>query len=170
MVDWRGFELHPETPKGGIELERLFPGGITPERESYIRQFAARFGVLGMKHAIRIPNTRRALGVAEFARDQGRLDEYRRRTMDAHWKEGKDIEDRTVLSALAGASGLDPEKAVLAADDPVYLSRVDAIRIEFQGVGVGGIPTFIFGSELIEGCQPYGVLAAVALRAGAKRR
>ena len=141
-----------------------------PEHNDYMQQFAARFGVQGMKHSRRIPNTRRALAVAEFARDQGQLDQYRWRTMDAHWKEGKDIEDSAVLAILASASGLDPEKALIAADGPVYLSRLDAMRVEFEKVGVGGIPTFIFGSEPVEGCQPYEVLAAAALRAGAKRR
>ncbi|MFC1958921.1 DsbA family protein [Chloroflexota bacterium] len=169
-LDWRGFELHPETPKGGIELRRLFPGEMTPERDDYMQQFAARFGVQGMTRSKRMPNTRRALAVAQFARDQGKLDEYRSRTMDAHWKEGKDIEDSTVLAGLAGASGLDPEKALLAADDPVYLIRVDDTRVEYENVGVGGIPTFVFGSEPVEGCKPYEVLAAAALRAGAKRR
>lgn len=143
---------------------------MTPERADYMQQFAARFGIQGMQHSGKIPNTRRALAVAEFARDQGQLDEYRWRTMDAYWKEGKDIEDSTVLAMLAGASNLDPEKALLAADDPFYLSRVDAIGIEFKKVGVGGIPAFIFGRETIEGCQPYEVIAAAALRAGAKRK
>ncbi len=44
--------------------------------------------------------------------------------------------------------------------------RGDAMGVEFKKVGVGGIPTFIFGSEPAEGCQPYEVLAAVALRTG----
>ncbi|MDO8715855.1 MAG: DsbA family protein [Dehalococcoidales bacterium] len=118
----------------------------------------------------RLANTRRALAVAEFARDQGQLDEYRWLTMEAYWKEGKDIEDSKVLAALAGATNLDPEKAILAADDSVYLSRVDARGDEFRKVGVGGIPTFIFPSEIIEGCQQYEVLVAAALRANAKRR
>ena len=151
-------------------MEKLFPGMMTPERKAFMQQFAASFGVRGMLQPTRLANTRRALAVAEFARDQGQLDEYRRITMDAYWKEGKDIENSDVLAALAGGSNLDPEKAVLAADDPVYLSRVDARGDEFRKVGVGGIPTFIFGKEVIEGCQPYEVLAAAVLRANAKRR
>lgn len=153
-----------------MDLEKLFPGMMTPERKDLMRQFAARFGVPGMIQPIKLANTRRALAVAEFARDQGHLDEYRRLTMEAYWKEGKDIEDSNVLAAIAGASNLDPEKAVLAAGDPVYLNRVDAGGDEFRKVGVGGIPAFIFGKEIVEGCQSYDVLVAAALRANAKRR
>ena len=136
--------------------------------EGYIHQFAASFGVQGMKRSKRLPNTRRALAVAEFARDNGKQNEFRSFTMEAHWQDGKDIEDRAVLADLAMASGLAPEKALLAADDLAYLRRVDDLRLEYKQVGVGGIPTFVFGTERVEGCQPYEVLAAAALRAGAR--
>ena len=135
-----------------------------------MQQFAARFGVEGMKRSRRTPNTRRALAVAEFARDQGKLDEFRTRAMDAHWQDSLDIEDSAVLAELAKASGLNSEKALLAAEDLTYLRRIDDQRLEYKQVGVGGIPTFVFGNEKVEGCQPYGVLAAAALRAGARQK
>jgi predicted DsbA family dithiol-disulfide isomerase len=169
-VDWRGFELHPETPRGGMELSRLFRGGSTRDMEAQLQRFASSFGIEGMRLSRRMPNTRRALAVAEFARDQGKLDEFRLRTMEAYWKDGKDIEDSEVLQNLAQASGLDPAKALKAADDPVYLDRVDALRLEANQIEVSGIPTFVFGTERIVGCQPYTEIAAAARRAGAKPR
>lgn len=169
-MDWRGFELHPETPKGGIEFKRRFPEKALPEGLSYIQKFAARFGIDDMKRAERIPNTRRALAMAEFARDEGKLDKFRSLTMDAHWREDKDIEDTAILKELAAAAGLDPEKALLAADAPAYLKRVDDVRIEYKKVRTGGIPTFVFGKEIVEGCQPYEVLVGAAGRGGARRR
>ena len=153
-----------------MELKHRFPEKAAPEGLSYIQKFAAGFGIHDMKRAKRLPNTRRALALAEYARDQGKLDEFRQKTMDAHWKEDKDIEDGAVLADIARASGLDPEQALLAADSPSYLRRVDAARLEYKKVGVGGIPTFVLGSEKIEGCRPYEILAEAALRQGAKRR
>jgi predicted DsbA family dithiol-disulfide isomerase len=135
-----------------------------------MQQFAARFGILDMRRVQHIPNTRRALAMAEFARDQGKLNEFRTNTMNAHWRDGRDIEDSAVLADMARASGLDTEKALLALDDPSYSKRVDDLRMEYKQVGVGGIPTFVSGTERIEGCQPYEVLAAATLGAGAKRR
>jgi predicted DsbA family dithiol-disulfide isomerase len=166
-VDWRGFELHPETPRGGIELSRLHPDRPDGMRD-YIRKFAASLGVYDMKHPGIMPNTRRALAMAEFARDRGKLNEFRSLVMDAHWRDGENIEDSTVLRNVASASGLDPENAISAADDPVYLKRVGETRLEYKQEGVGGIPTFVFGLEKVEGCQPYEVLAAAALRASAR--
>ena len=135
-----------------------------------MQQFAARFGVEGMKRSSRTPNTRRALAVAEYARDEGKLDDFRSRAMEAHWHDDRNIEDSAVLAELARASGLDPEKALLAADDAAYQKRIDDLRLEYKRVGVGGIPTFVIGTEKVEGCQPYEILAAAALRAGARRR
>ena len=123
-----------------------------------------------MKRSKRIPNTRLVLAVAELARDKGKLDKFRWNVMNAHWKDGRDIEDNAVIADLAKASGLDPEEAVNAADDPSYLNRVDAMRVEYKTVGVGGIPTFVFGNNAVEGCQPYEVLSAAALQAGAEYR
>jgi predicted DsbA family dithiol-disulfide isomerase len=150
-----------------MELALLHPNQKS-DMGSYIHKFAARFGIHDMVRTTRLPNTRRVLALTEYARDQGKLTEFRSHIMNAHWKEGKDIEDTAVLRSLAAASGLDPEKALLAADDPVYLKRVDDARHEFKKVGTGGIPTFIFGTEVIEGCAPYEDLAAAARRAGAR--
>ena len=169
-VDWRGFELHPETPQGGIELSRLHFERTTPNLSDYLQKFAASFGVSDMRRTERMPNTRRALAVGEFARDQGRISEFSTLTMDAHWKEARDIEDSSVLRDLAAASGIDPSRAVAAASDPVYLKRVDDVRLEYKRVGVGGIPTFVFGDEVVEGCQPYQVLFEAAIRAGVRSR
>jgi predicted DsbA family dithiol-disulfide isomerase len=173
-VDWRGFPLHPRTPKGGMPLTALFPASRVPAVKEHLRQFAARFGVEGIVHPDRLPNTRRVLAMAEYARAQGKLDEFRRAGMDAHWRHGKDLEDDGDLRAIAESVGLDGADAVAAADDPRYTAEVEAKLAESHATGVTGIPTFIFegagGEEAVVGCQPYEVLAAAAMRAGARRR
>ena len=150
-----------------MDLARLHPRQGKSEMGSYILKFAAGFGIHDIKPSTRLPNTRRPLAVAEYARDQGKLDAFRSLVMAAHWKEGQDIEDESVLRSLAIASGLDAEAAVRAAANPVYLKRVADTRIEYKKLGVGGIPTFIIGNEIVEGCQPYDILADAARRAGA---
>lgn len=140
------------------------------QMEDHLKRFAAGFGIHGMRHSGRVPNTRKALAVSEFARVRGRLDEFRSQVMEAYWMEGRDIEDSAVLGETAVASSLDPQEARLAADDPVYLGRVDDLRLEASAMGISGIPAFIFAGERIDGCQPYEVLAGAAIRAGARQR
>jgi predicted DsbA family dithiol-disulfide isomerase len=169
-VDWRGFPLHPSTPKGGMPLSALFPASRVPAVKEQLRQFAARFGVTGIVHPDRIPNTRRVLAMAEYARAHGKLDEFRRAGMEAHWRHGKDLENDEDLRAIAEGVGLDGASAVAAADDPRFLAAVDEKLEEARRHGVTGIPTFFIGDEEVVGCQPYEVLAAAAERAGATRR
>ncbi len=169
-LDWRGFELHPETPPGGQRLADRYGERRFAEMAEYMRRFSAAFGVQGMVTPERTPNTRKAMAVAEWARDQGRLHPFRRAAMNAHWREGRDLEDDAVLADLARSAGLDPERAVAAVSDPAYLARVDAMGEEAARAGVTGIPTFFIGHRKVVGCQPYEVVAREAEAAGARRR
>lgn len=174
-LDWRGFELHPETPRGGMPISALLPAARVPAMLAQLRTFAAGFGVTGIEHTGHVPNTRRALAVAERARVEGRLDAFRHAAMRAHWEQLQDIEDPDVLADLAASVGMDPAAARAAADDPAIQATLDAVRSEANRLGVPGIPTFVFGhlgqgARAVVGCQPWEALSQAALQAGAKRR
>lgn len=184
-LEWLGFELHPETPRGGVPLTRLFPAARIEGMHQHLKQAAAGFGVT-MNTPDHLPNTRRALAIAEQARDVGRLHQARHAAMEAHWKQGLNIEDDAVLGMIAQAAGLDPAVAVPAADLPQWQVRVDAMRSEAQQWGVSGIPTFFLlpdgwsldGADSwtgpkplrVVGCQPIEVLRQAARQAGALAR
>ncbi|MBI2857523.1 MAG: DsbA family protein [Chloroflexi bacterium] len=169
-VDWRGFELHPETPEGGVAIQQVFPAGRIKEMRGYLKTFAAGFGIHDMNSPERLPNTRRALAIAEHARDKGRLGEFRAAVMEAHWKKGADIEEDGVLRGLAEAAGLDPEEALAAADAPEYLRRVDEARAEAGRAGIDGVPAFLAGAQRVAGCQRYDMLSGMVVHAGGMRR
>jgi len=170
-VDWRGYELRPGTPVGGMVLSALFPEPELGARRRSLLGFAERFGVTGLRLPERLPNTRKALALAEHARDEGRLAAFEERAMAAYWREGADLEDDAVLGRLALAVGLDPGRSLRAAADRAMQARVDSIRQEAEALGITAIPTFLFdGGPRVVGCQPYGILAAAAESAGAKRR
>ncbi len=172
MLDWRGFELHPETPRGGMSLERLFSPARAQAMRSHVRQFAAQFGVLGLEPPSHLPNTRRALAIAEWARElgAGALDRFRAAAMRAHWRAGRDLERDDHLRAVASEAGLDADAALAAADEAKWQARVDGVRDEAHELGVTGVPTFFFGELPVVGCQPYERLARAAERAGAHKR
>jgi len=135
-----------------------------------LREFAREFGITDMTFRERSPNTRRALAIAEYARDQGKLEPWRKLAMDAHWRRGMDLENDPDLRALAIEAGLDPDAALAASSDETYLARIDRRRQEAEALGVTGIPTFVIGDSGVGGCQPYDVLARFAESAGAARR
>jgi predicted DsbA family dithiol-disulfide isomerase len=167
-VDWVGYELHPRTPPGGIPLAEYL--GAPEELLGYVRSFAAGFGISDLVPPLRLAPTRRAHAVAQHARDAGRLAQYRAAAFDAYWRKGRGLESDGDLAAIAREAGLEPARAVAAANDPALLERVDAARRAALEAGVTGVPTFDIGATRVVGCQRYEVLAEAARRAGARRR
>lgn len=152
-----------------MRLDEYFPPERLHGMSSYMKNFAAQYGIDDFVQRERVPNTRRALALAEVAREERRLEEYRQRAMDAHWKHGLDLEDDAVLATLARDAGL-PDDAVERSRGAEYLRRIDAIREEANAIGIHGIPTFVLGRYRISGAQPYEAFVALATHAGAARR
>jgi predicted DsbA family dithiol-disulfide isomerase len=175
-IDWIGYELHPDTPRGGLPLSSYLPDAEA--MLGYVKAFAARFGIDDLSPPERLANTRRALAVAQYARDEGRLDAFRAAAFDAYWRLGLGLESDEDIARLAERAGLDPQAAVAAARDPNLLAVVDAARRQAVESGVTSVPTFEVRPALpgearaarVVGCQRYDVLAEAVRRAGARRR
>jgi predicted DsbA family dithiol-disulfide isomerase len=153
-----------------MRLDEHFPPERVAQMAVYMKSFAAKFGIDDFQQRDRIPNTRRALALAEVARDEGRLDAYRNRAMEAHWRDGMDLENDDDLRTIGKESGLSDDAVERSKSDPQYLERIDEIRAEAGRIGVEGIPTFVIGRIGLSGCQPYEVFVDFAMQAGAKRR
>lgn len=153
-------------------MSTFFPAGQLAETQSYLTGYAAKFDIYDMQVSGHVPNTRRALAATELAREQGRLHAFREAAMCGFWQRGVDVETDEGLRQFATESDLDPDAVVAAADDPVYLGRVDGLRDEAHVRGVNAIPAFFFGDQPfpLVGCQPYELLAHTAEAAGAVRK
>ena len=149
-LEWSGFQLHPRTPKGGQALSSLFPAAKLPAMRENMKKFSQGFGVT-LIQGDHLPNTRRPLAVAEYARSQGRLHPFRSAVMDAHWLAERDIETDDVIGDCAVTAGLDRASAIASADDPQWLAKVDAQGAEARKWGVSGVPTYFI---LPDGWKP----------------
>jgi predicted DsbA family dithiol-disulfide isomerase len=163
--EWRGFQLHPEIPPGGVRGAEVFGAERVRVYGERLTRFAAEFGV-DLQMPERIPSTMRPLAVTEFARDHGALAPFRDAVMNAHWHGGKDIESDECLGAIAEAVGLDREAALSAGDDELYVGRVEQIRREAHERMVSAIPTFFFGDFMVVGCQTWDTVEKVARKVG----
>jgi predicted DsbA family dithiol-disulfide isomerase len=181
---WRGFELHPEIPLGGMDVRRMFPEAQVQAMFARLRQVAEGMGV-PFDPPMHAPNTKRALAISEHARAEGKLDAWREHTMDAYWQHGRNIEDEAVLRELASASGLDADTAMAFLDQPQVPQLLMDQRLEAQRWGVNSIPTwFVLPSGWspeepwpedhpdkpvrVVGCQPMEVVERAAKMAGAR--
>jgi predicted DsbA family dithiol-disulfide isomerase len=69
-VEWKPFEIHPETPKGGTLTEELpFPKEYLEMAFANVKRLADEDG-LRLKFSGKLPNSRLALYISEFAREK----------------------------------------------------------------------------------------------------
>lgn len=165
-LEWHGFELHPGTPKGGLPLTTLFRGVDLPSLHQRTQAFAETFGITNFRPPDWLYNTRRALAAAELARDEGKLDAFRKAAFEACFRQHRNLEDDDVLVSLAEAAHLPKDAVLRAADEPSYVERIDQRQREARQAGVTGIPTFVLGDRRAVGCQPYERLEAALGLAG----
>lgn len=146
-----------------MRLEEYFPPERLRGMRDYMQKFAAQFGIDDFHQPDRIPNTRRALALAEVAKDEGKLDAFRQRAFEAHWRDHMNLEDDDDLRAIAHDAGLSRSEP-----DAEHFDRIDEIRDEANRIGIQGIPTFVIRNYGLSGCQPFDVLAQFAEQAGAR--
>jgi predicted DsbA family dithiol-disulfide isomerase len=154
VLTWLPFDLHPEYPPEGIPREQLL-ARYSASANDHVRRMFEQAGLSYNPHAEIVPNSKKALRLAELARDLGRHDEFHDRVMDAYWEEARNIGDEDELRALASDVGLPPEdvERVLVGDE--YADRVRVSTQQAASLGINGIPAFLIDSRLLVlGAQP----------------
>ena len=128
------------------------------------------FEEAGLPHAEpleKVPNSRRALMLAELARERGVFDRLHRRLFDAYWARGRDIGDQRVLIDEGIAVGLEQDEIAEALRDERYLERIEEQTHLAIELGAGGVPAWAIDQRvLVPGAQPHDVFARVLERLG----
>jgi predicted DsbA family dithiol-disulfide isomerase len=115
----------------------------------------------------KVPNSRRALMLAELARDRGVLDDLHPRLFDSYWAQGRDLGDERVLLEEGAAVGLQEVEIEAALGDPDYLRRVDEQTKAALELGAGGVPAWLVDERLlVPGAQPHELFERVLERLG----
>ncbi len=160
-VEWRPFEIHPETAKVGTSIEELpFPKGYLEMAFANVKRLADEDG-LTLKFSEKLPNSRLALYISEFARKKGKFEEFHKLVLEAYWLEGKDIGDKSLLLDIAESVGLNKDEIedYLNTDEPFKI--LQKTLKELREYGINGVPTFNIEERLIVGAQPYEVFKKV---------
>jgi predicted DsbA family dithiol-disulfide isomerase len=153
-VEWRAFEIHPETPPEG----RHYPESQRAQRAANFARIKDRARELGLEMEMLevSPNSRRALEAAEHARVHGAHDPFHRAVFRRLFGEGRDIYQWEVLRQAAVEAGLDPDEMQKETEAGTYKAIVDTQLEKARERGLNVVPTFIFnGRHAIVGAQPY---------------
>jgi predicted DsbA family dithiol-disulfide isomerase len=127
------------------------------------------FDAAGLPNTTRdfVPNSRKALNLAELARDRGRLEQLHPRLMSAYWAEGRDIGDEEVLLDEAALVGLDVDEARDAIATLRYQERIEQSTASVLEMGAGGVPAWVVDDRLlIPGAQPHELFERVMHKLG----
>jgi predicted DsbA family dithiol-disulfide isomerase len=163
-VTYLPFELHPEAPPEGIPYETYFGGARSLQVHSYLQTVAEQVGLKMQSRGV-IINSRRALGAAEYAREQGKFDEMHHALFKAHWEQTGRLEDVDDLVRIGTEVGLDPTELRAAIEEGKYEDVIDENRQTATSAGINAIPAHVFGRRyLVMGAQPYDVLKQVVDR------
>lgn len=170
-VRWWPFELHPETPREGRDVEQLLQrSGRGREYKDHLKAYAAEAG-LTLASNRKLSNSHRALELAEFARDRRAFKDVHDALFRAYFEEAQDIGDETVLEAIASAAGLDVAEWRIECGLGRYAALVDEATAVARQNGYSSTPTMIIDNKaVIPGAQDYLVYQDVLRRMGAPRR
>ena len=162
---WRPFLLNPDMPRAGMAradyVIRKF-GGEDRARRLYasIAEIGAAEGVeFRFDRIRRIPSSVDAHRLVRWAASHGRSSEVAEALFAAHFSDGHDIGDHSVLRSIAAASGLDPAAfaRVLRSDEDVDAVHADNLRA--HRLGINGVPCFVVaGRHAVAGAQEPEVL------------
>jgi predicted DsbA family dithiol-disulfide isomerase len=166
-VDWRGFEIHPETPAQGMPLTQLgYPPAQWSRMMAALDQMAKQEDIeLGPREFT--TNSHKALLLSEAAKQAGQdvFDALHRRLFQAFFTFGKNIGDEKVLTELAQEAGLSQEAIASTWQDPRFEEALNQNLRAAARLGIHGTPTFIIGEEIVVGAVPYEDLQEAAKRA-----
>ncbi len=153
-LEWKAYELRPGLPPEG--LPRTPKAG---EMNGFLPYLSERAGELGLKlkRSPIVPCSRLALEVAEYAKEQGKFDQFHLAVFKAYWEEARKIGLRSVIGDIVRECGLDADEVERCLDESRYTQAIKTQSEEAKRSGINGIPAYVVGDFPIEGVQPYQV-------------
>lgn len=152
------FELRPDMSDEGVDLTETGTGH-SERVDDYLERAAQKEG-FPFSQPLQLPNTHRALVLAEAARDHG---DALHRTVHAaifraHFGEGDDIGSPEVLLGIASEHGIEREEIEKAWEEGTYDERLHQFRHVAMQLGLDATPAALICNELFVGSRTAGVL------------
>jgi len=153
-VTWLPVELHPEIPEEGLEMPAHLRARFGGMSDVLLKE--AQQAGLPMSVPARIPNSRRALEAAEYARGHGQHAAFHHIVFRRFYGEGENLASWVMLRAAAEEAGLDPDEMQRKTETGMYRPFVSQQMARIMALGATGVPLFIFEDKYaILGLRPY---------------
>jgi predicted DsbA family dithiol-disulfide isomerase len=155
-VEWKAFEIHPETPKEGMKTANYFPNYDMKKMKNHIENFGKD---VGMKlDGDILANSKLSLAANEFAKEKGKFNEFHEAIFKANFEDGENIGDINVLLTIAQNIGLNKKELSQYLKDQENLNAIDESSAQAKKLGITGVPSFIINNKMVVGAQSSEVL------------
>lgn len=151
---WKSYQLAPDLktqPNKSIhEFLAEHKGTSIDEAtgmNNQISQMAAQVGLTFDYDNMVVANSFNAHQFAHFAKQFDKQNEAEELLFQAHFTDGKNIDDIAVLVALGAALDLDTAALKKALENNSYSDNVKEDIVEAQQIGVRGVPFFVFNRK-----------------------
>lgn len=162
-IVWRAFEFRPE-PAPTLDPDAQYLHTVWGES---VYPMAENRGMTLRLPPVQ-PRSRRALELAELARQSGRFDQVHKEIFRTFFEDGRDLNDAEVLVRIGEDSGLDPEATRQALSTGQLIEKVLADEREAAELGISGVPALVVrprsdsshGAADLSGAQPFELVKA----------
>lgn len=160
-VHWQPFELNPDMPHEGQNVREHIAekyGSTVEQSEQSRRQMTQLGAKLGFDFRftedMRMHNTFNSHQVLHWADDQGRQNDLKMALFSAHFTDGRDLSNNSVLADVAGEIGLDPTEALTVLEEQRFAPEVRKTQRFWIEQGIRGVPAVVFDRQhLVTGAQ-----------------
>jgi 2-hydroxychromene-2-carboxylate isomerase len=129
-------------------------------REDVARR-ALRLGLQAIRWPAAVPpDAERALRVATFAKEIGRVVAFSLAAMRQAWAAGRDLSDPDTVLIAAAACEMHPAAVTRAWERPTIAARLDAATAAAAAAGVRSVPAVRVGSAVFHGEEALDAAAA----------
>ncbi|WP_290367597.1 DsbA family oxidoreductase [Rhodococcus spelaei] len=171
QVVWRSYLLSPDTPVGlrRPEVDALvemkgMPADQVKQMFAHVASTAAADGLTMDFDTVIAANTFDAHRLIHFAGDRGQ--DLMAALFRAHFEQGRVVDDRDELVAIAAEVGLDAEEVRAALDSDEAADKVRSDIAEARALGVTGVPFFAANRAVgVSGAQPVEVFTQLLEKA-----
>src|SRR3972149_2973117 len=148
QVAWHPYQLNPDMPEAGVDrgdyLARKF-GGRSAEVYARVSAAGAEVGIpFAFDKVARQPNTLAAHSLIALAGGAGLQGGLVEALFRAYFIDGRDLTANETLSAIACEAGLAKDEVDACLASAQARERVQAEDSQARGIGVDGVPFFIF--------------------------
>ena len=162
-IHWHPFELNSNMPSEGQNLRKHIMEKYGSSKEesdaSRIRMTEAGSEVgfeFHFNDDTRMHNTFNLHQLLYWASQQGQkpMHDLKQALFSAHFTDGRNISDNTVLADIAAEVGLDRDEALAVLEEQRFAKEVRAEERHWQQQGIQSVPAMIFNERhLVSGAQ-----------------